>query len=133
MKLRHVPLAQYSTSTFIGKVSPILDSIVSNACFDFACAACWLSWVLTIAYMYDPPTARAEPTAPTAVIGVRKTSMHTSMMMTRRRVLPMACVTGCTFFSAFIATSESAPEKRRQREEIQEDRSSGGGERNRYM
>ena len=51
--------------------------------------------------------AKAEPTSPGRLIGVRKTTMHTSMMITRRSVLPIACVTGCTFLSAFIATCAS--------------------------
>lgn len=51
--------------------------------------------------------AKAEPISPGRLIGVRKTTMHTSMMITRRSVLPIACVTGCTFFKAFIATCAS--------------------------
>ena len=57
-----------------------------------------------IAYAKAPMMAIADPAAPSGVIGVRKTTMETTMMTTRRIVLPMACVTGCTLARACIAT-----------------------------
>mmetsp|Transcript_23176 Transcript_23176/g.75328 ORF Transcript_23176/g.75328 Transcript_23176/m.75328 type:complete len:220 (-) Transcript_23176:970-1629(-) len=79
-------------------------SASAAACAALTSAA--FSCCLTVAYRYEPPIASAEPHAPSGVIGVRKATMQTSMMTTRRIVFPMACVTGWTLLSAFIATSE---------------------------
>ena len=55
-----------------------------------------------------PAIAIALPTPPSTLTGVPKTAIVTSMITTRRIVLPTACVTGEMFESARNCTSEYA-------------------------